>query len=154
MKRICSNEFDLQRKQVDLESWLTVWGYKSEIIRPEIKKVNFIDRNSLLKKRPNRQEDSISLVLTFHAAAHFVFEILKSAHWHVQNSPLLAAFLPKLSRVAFRNPKALHDKLVRSKLKLTKDTERANFPCGRGNCQISNVLKSDKEVKSTVTGET
>ena len=32
------------------------------------------------------------------------------------------------------NPKALRDKLVHSKLKLTDDAERGNFPCGRGNC--------------------
>ena len=41
--------------------------------------------------------------------------------------------LPKPPRIAFRNPKTLRDKLVRSKLKLTDDAERGNFPCGRGN---------------------
>ena len=48
MKQICSNEVDFKRKLLDLESWLTDRGYKSEIIRPEIKKVNLIDRNNLL----------------------------------------------------------------------------------------------------------
>ena len=47
------------------------------------------------------------------------------------------------------NPKALRDKLVHSKLKLTDDAERGNFPCGRGNCEICNILTPGKEFKST-----
>ena len=77
MKRICSNEVDLRRKLLDLESWLTDRGCKSEIIRPEIQKVNLIDRNNLLKKRPKHQEDSITLVLTFHPVLNIVFDVLK-----------------------------------------------------------------------------
>ena len=132
MKQICSNEVDFKRKLLDLESWLTDRGYKSEIIRPEIQKVNLIDRNNLLKKRPKHQEDSITLLLTFHPSLNIV-DVLKRAHRHVQKSPVLKVVLPKPPRIAFHNPKTLRDKLVRSKLKLTDDAERGNFPCGRGN---------------------
>ena len=147
MKRICSNEVDLQRKLLDLESWLTGRGYKSEIIRPEIQKVNLINRNNLLKKRPKHQEDSITLVLTFHPALNIVFDVLKRAHCHAQKSPVLKTVLTKPPRIAFR------DKLVRSKLNLTDNVERGNFPCGRGNCEICNILKPGKQFKSTVPGE-
>ena len=146
IKRICSHVVDLQRKLLDLESWLTDRGYKSEIIRPTIKKVNLIHRNNLLKKRPKYQEDSITLVLTFHPVLHIVSDVLKRAHRHVQKSPMLKAVLPKPPRVAFRNPKTLRDKLVRSKLKLTDDAERGNFPCVRGNCEICNMLKTWQRV--------
>ena len=151
MKRICSNEVDLQRKLLDLESWLIDRGYKSKFIRPEIQKVNLIDRNNLLKKRPKHQEDSITLVLTFHPALNIVFDVLKRAHRHVQKSPVLKAVLHKPPRISFRNPKT-RDKLVCSKLKLTDDAERGNFPCGRGNCKICNILKPGKQFKSTVNG--
>ena len=33
-------------------------------------------------------------------------------------------------RVAFRNPKILHDKLVRSKIRQNDEEEQGNFPCG------------------------
>ena len=138
MKQICSNEVDFKRKLLDLESWLTDRGYKSEIIRPEIKKVNLIDRNNLLKKRPKHQEDSITLLLTFHPSLNIV-DVLKRAHRHVQKSPVLKVVLPKPPRIAFHNPKTLRDKLVRSKLKLTDDVDQGNFPCGRGNCEICNI---------------
>ena len=138
MKQICSNEVDFKQKLLDLESWLTDRGYKSEIIRPEIKKVNLIDRNNLLKKRPKHQEDSITLLLTFHPSLNIV-DVLKRAHRHVQKSPVLKVVLPKPPRIAFHNPKTLRDKLVRSKLKLTDDVDQGNFPCGRGNCEICNI---------------
>ena len=122
MKRICSNEVHLQWELIDLDSWLTDRGYKSETMTPEIQKVNSIDRNSLLKKRPKHQKDSVTFVLTFHPALNIVFDILKRVHRHLQKSPLLKAILPKPPRVAFRNLKALCNKLVRSNLKLTDDT--------------------------------
>ena len=62
--------------------------------------------------------------MTFHPALNTVFDVLKKAHWHVQKSHVLKAVLPKPPRIAFRNPKTLRDKLVRSKLKLTDDAER------------------------------
>ena len=49
------------------------------------------------------------------------------------------------------NPKTLRNKLACSKLKLTGFPERGNFPCGRGKCEICNILKPGKEYKSTVT---
>ena len=135
---------------MDLESWLTNRRHESEIIRPEIQKVNLIDRNNLPKERPKYQGDSITLVLTFHIALHIVFDVLKRVHQHVQKSPMLKVALPKPPRAAFRNPKTLRDKLVRSKLKLADDADRGKFPCGRGNCEICNILKPGKEFKSTV----
>ena len=138
---------------MDLESWLTNRRHESEIIRPEIQKVNLIDRNNLPKERPKYQGDSITLVLTFHIALHIVFDVLKRVHQHVQKSPMLKVALPKPPRAAFRNPKTLRDKLVRSKLKLADDADRGKFPCGRGNCEICNILKPGKEFKSRVIGE-
>ena len=57
--------------------------------------------------------------------------------------------LPKPSSTA----KTLRDNLVHSKLKLTDYAEWGNFPCGRGNCEICNILKPGKDFKSTITEE-
>ena len=149
----CSDEEDLQQKLNDLESWLIDRGYITEVVRLEIQKVNSIDRNVLLEKRPKHQEDSVTLILTFHSALHVIFDILKSAHGHIEKSPLLKSVLPKLSRVAFRNPKSLHYKLIWSKLKSEDEKERGNFPCCRKNCDICNILYPSNKFRSTVTGE-
>ena len=82
-----------------------------------------------------------------------MFNVLKSAHRYIEKSLALKAVLPKPPRVAFRNPKTLRDKLVRSKIRENDEEERGNFPCGHSNCEICKILEPGKEFKSTVTGE-
>ena len=48
LKRICSDENDLQRNLVSLESWLVNKSYRAEKARPAIQKINLIDRANLL----------------------------------------------------------------------------------------------------------
>ena len=103
--------------------------------------------------KPKHQENSTTLVLTFHPALNIVFNVLKSAHRFIEKSPTLKAVLPKPPRVAFRNPKTLRDKLVISKIRENDEEERGNFPCGHSNCEICKILEPGKEFKSTVTGE-
>ena len=153
LKRICSDENDLQRKLVSLESWLVNRGYRAEKVRPEIQKINSIVRPNLLIKKPKHQENSITLVLTFHLALNIMFNVLKSAHRFIEKSLALKAVLPKPPHVAFRNPKTLRDKLVRSKIRQNDEEERRNFPCGHSNCGMCKILEPGKEFKSTVTGE-
>ena len=63
------------KKLNGLESWLIDTGYRAEVVRPEIWKVNSIDRNVLLEKRQKHQEDNVILILTFHPALHVIFSI-------------------------------------------------------------------------------
>ena len=115
--------------------------------------MNAIDRNVLLEKRPKHQEDSVTLILTFHPALHVIFDILKSAHCHIAKSSLLKSVLPKPPHVIFRNPKSHRDKLVLSKLKSEDEKEQGNFPCCRKNCDICNVLYPSNQFRSTFTRE-
>ena len=41
-------------------------SYRAGKVRPEIQKINVIDRANLLIKKPKRQENSITFVLTQH----------------------------------------------------------------------------------------
>ena len=127
LKRICSDENDLQRNLVSSESWLVNRGYKPEKVRLEIQKINLIDQANLLIKKPKHQENSITLVFTFHPALNIVFNVLKSAHCFIEKLPALKAVLPKPPRVAFHNPKILRDKLVRSKIRENDEEERKIF---------------------------
>ena len=51
LKKICSDENDLQRNLVSLKYWLVSRGYRAEKVRPEIQKINLIDRANLLIKK-------------------------------------------------------------------------------------------------------
>ena len=57
LKRICSDENDLQRNLVSLESWLVNKSYRAEKVRPAIQKINLIDRANLLIKKSKHQEN-------------------------------------------------------------------------------------------------
>ena len=63
------------KKLNGLESWLIDAGYRAKVVRPEIWKVNSIDRNVLLEKRQKHREDNVTLILTFHSALHVIFGI-------------------------------------------------------------------------------
>ena len=82
-----------------------------------------------------------------------MFNVLKSTHRFIEKSPALKAVLPKPPCEALHNPKALRDKLVRSKIRENDEEERGNFPCGHSNCEICKILDPWKEFKSTVIGE-
>ena len=154
LKRICSDENDLQRNLVSLESWLVNRDYRAEKVRPEIQKINLIDQANLLIKKPKHQENSITLVLTFHPALNIVFNVLKSGHRFTEKSTALKAVLPRPpGDVVFPYPKTLRDKLVRSKIRGNDEDERGNFPCGHSNCEVCKMLEPRKEFKSTVIGE-
>ena len=82
-----------------------------------------------------------------------MFNVLKSAHRFIEKSLALKAVLPKPPHVAFPNSKTLRHKLVRPKIRQNDEEERGNFPCGHSNCETCKTVESEKEFKSTVTGE-
>ena len=85
MKRICSEEENLQHKLGDLQSLLANRGYRAESARREIQTVNSIERQVLLEKCPKIQGDSVTLVLAFHLDFYIIFKILKSTHRIIEN---------------------------------------------------------------------
>ena len=154
MKRICSNEEKLSSQLEDLEHWLCSRSYKKEMVHSEIQKNRSMNRGDLLKKREKQyNNDSLTLVLTYHTALNKVQEILKKAHRHTIRSPRLSAVLTSPPQIAFRNPKTLEDHLVRSKSKIrdSNDEENRIYKCGNINCDICNILYLSNEFQSTVT---
>lgn len=124
MKRIYSEKEDLQHKPgEDLESWVVNRFYRTACVRREIHRVNSIEKQVLLRNHLKNPEETAMLVLTFHPALYIIFDLLKSAHQIIEISPTLKSTLSKTQRVAFRNPKTLPDKLVRSKLRLDYQEE-------------------------------
>ena len=76
----------------------------------EIERVKLVERTVLFQKLDKKVGDSTAFVFRYHPA-------LRRAHKHVLKSPRPYSSLPLPSRVTFRNPKTIRDKLVCSKLK-------------------------------------
>ena len=119
---------------------------------PKIKlRIKMIKRTVLFQKRDKKVDDSITLVLTYHPALKQLYKILRWAQKHFLKLPrLLSALLPP-SKVAFRNPKTIREKLVRCKLKkfIYKDAGTSIF--GDSNCDICKTFESRGQFDSTVT---
>ena len=152
IKRICSDENNLNRRLLELESWLSKRGYSSKNVRTEIERVHSVSRDDLLKK-VERENDFCEpvLVLTYHPALNRIHEILRNAQRHVYKSARLAKVLKSPPRVAFRNAKTLKDRLVRSKLRNESEVETGSFKCNGKRCEVCNYIEPGSKFKSFVT---
>ena len=93
------------------------------------------------------------MFFTYHPALNQAYEVLWRAHKHILKSTRLHSALPSPPWVAFRNPKPIRDKLVRSKLKEIIFKDAATNACGHSNCNISKILESGDQFESTVTNK-
>ena len=73
------------------------------------------------------------------------------AHKHILKSPRLHSALPSPPRVAFRNPKRIRDKLVRSNLKEFIYKDSGTNICSHSNCGICKKFESGDQFESKVT---
>ena len=117
IKRICSDKNVLNERLTQLETWLLKRSYLQENVRPEIERVNLTSKEDQLKRSEKKVDESVTLVLTFHAVLNCIHEILRKVHRHVLKSNRLSRVLPSPPRVAFCYAKPLKDRLVRSTLK-------------------------------------
>ena len=91
-------------------------GYKEDHTDSETERVELVKRTVSFQKRGKKVDDSITLVIMYHPVLNQLYEILLRAHKQVLKSPRRHSALPSPPKVAFRNPKTIRDKLVRSKL--------------------------------------
>ena len=113
-----------------------------------------VERTVSFQIRDKKVDDNITLVLTYHPALNQLYEILRRAHKHVLKLPRLNSGLPSPPKVAFRNPKSITDKLVRSKIKEFIYKDASTNICGHSNCDICKIFESGDQFESTVTKKT
>ena len=116
-KKICSAEEKLNSHLEQLKRWLLRHGYREDHVDSEIERVNLAEITVSFHMRDKKADNSITLGLTYHPALKQLYEVLRRSHKHVLKPPRHHSGLPSPTRVAFRNPKAIRDKIVRFKLK-------------------------------------
>ena len=78
---------------------------------------------------------------TYHLGLNNIHKILRKAYRRTLNSIRLPGVLPLPPKVAFRNPKILKCRFVRSKLTSNTKSQSGVFKFGHTNCEICNFLK-------------
>ena len=107
-----------------------------------------VKRTVSFQKRDKKVDDSISLVVTYHAAQNELYEILRRAGKNVLKSPRLQSGLPSPPRVAFQNPKTIRDKIVHSNLKEFIYKDAGTNICGH--CDICKLCKSGDQFERSI----
>ena len=109
------NRKKLNNSLEELKQWLVKRGYKEDHVDSEIDIVKLVERTVSIQNRDKKVNDSINLILRYHAALNQLYEILRRANTYMLKPPRLHSALPSQPMVAFRNPKTIKDKLGRSK---------------------------------------
>ena len=150
-KRICSTEEKLNNHFEQFKQWLVKHGYRQDHVDSEIERIKLVEKTVWFKIRDKKVDDNKTLVLTYHPSLNQLYEILRRAHKHVLKSPRLHSGLPSPPKVAFRNPKTIRDKLVRSKLKEFIYKDAGTIICGHSNCDICKISESGDQFEIAVT---
>ena len=115
LKRICSDPKDFQTRKVELKNHLKKRGYKETQVNDQLKKVDELNREDLLKYKQKKQNDRVPLVLTYTDALPNIHRIVHRHLNTLHKSQEMQEIFPQPPLVAFRRDKNLQDILVHKK---------------------------------------
>ena len=114
--------------------------YRPGVVNSAIERAKAIPRTKALEKVPPKITDRVVFALDFNPQLPSVSGIVKSAWRVMSKDPKMKAVFPKPPMVAWRRPKSLKDKLVK-----TKVPEQQNRPQrkshGMRKCNKNGCLK-------------
>ena len=143
IKRICSEESAYKIQKNEMKKNLCKRGYTKRSIDNELKKVDKLDRNTLLQFRTDKSKtDRVPLVLTYSKGLPHVREIIKKKMTVLHKSEKIKKVFIKPPILAFRRDKNLKDILVHKKHNsMFFKQEHKCEPCSR-NCAICPYVRN------------
>ena len=156
--RICSDPNTLEKRLAELKDMLLGREYRPGVVNSAIERAKAIPRTKALEKVPPKITDRVVFALDFNPQLPSVSGIIKSAWRVMSKDPKMKAVFPKPPMVAWRRPKSLKDKLVK-----TKVPEQQNRPqrkshgmrkCNKNGCLTCPYVMEIHQVQSKNTGKT
>ena len=84
IKRVCSSFDEYKKHSNDLVKRFVEKGYKENIIRNQIRKVDNLERSTMLNKTNVVRKNVITLSVTYSPTLPNIREIINN-HWHILN---------------------------------------------------------------------
>ena len=84
IKRVCSSFDEYKKHSNDLVKRFVEKGYKENIIRNQIRKVDNLERSTMLNKTNAVRKNVITLSVTYSPTLPNIREIINN-HWHILN---------------------------------------------------------------------
>ncbi|EDO29229.1 predicted protein [Nematostella vectensis] len=162
LKRNCSDENFLCRRNNEYKNYLIEQGYKPELVSSKFNEVASLSRSELLKPKSNRAKRKVTpLVMDFNPNLPDIGQIVRKNLSFLHSSTFMKEVFPEGSIIsAFRRPKNLKDILAPSKFKQRAATEISNqennsgcFKCGKKCDLCSSYFVQSRHFISAATGK-
>ena len=151
VKAICSSLNDFESHMVNMKSWFLDREYPSKLIDEQIARAREVDIGN---RTPRPSSEGPVLVASYHPALDKINKIL-SEHLHILHiDPEMKKLFLRAPMVAYRNPKALRNSLVRAKLPNVEEAGKGSSKCNGNRCQICKSVVETETFTSFSTGET
>ena len=160
LRRICSEDHELDARLRDLAGWLEGRGYEESFIKEQIGEARRKDRETLLcNSNKTSKEDGLArvpLVTSYHPALNSIGKVAQRLHSMLSVSEEHRRVFPEPPLVSFKRCKNLRDILVRAKLHSGGEgscNTRGCTPCGKSRCQVCSVMCDSKTFRSHSTNK-
>ena len=132
-----------ENRVIELKSYLTKRGFKSEEVDDQLQRAREVDRSSLLSRDSGRgdSDERVTLSIDFHPAFSSIGNKMREFVNILHTSDEMRQIFTKPPRVSFRRPKNLKDELVRSKVGNRRSNKGGMVKCGKIRCQICNFVE-------------
>ena len=148
LRRICSSTDTLKKRILEYSDFVVACGYAQRKVLHEMQKVLTLTQEECLQTKEREPTDRIPLVTTFNTHTTFIAEIAKRNWNFLQSKERLSLIFNKPPLVAYRRPKSLRDRLVRSRF--VNETPQNFIPKGCRACERT-VCSWCKKINQTTT---
>ena len=154
--RICSEQETLDKRLAELKEMLLGRDYRPGVINSAIERAKLIPRSTALQKVTKKSTDRVTFVIEFSPQLPSISKIIQSG-WRVMvQDPLMKKVFPEPPMVAWRRPKSIKDKVVKTKVPpAPSGRPHRELPglkrCNKPTCVICPYVKTGHLVKSTNT---
>lgn len=133
LRRICSSTDTLKKRIREYSDFFVACGYAQRKVLHEMQKVLTLTQEECLQTKEREPTDRIPLVTTFNPHTTFIAEIAKRNWNFLKSKERLSLIFNKPPLVAYRRPKSLRDRLVRSRF--VNETPQNLIPKGCRACE-------------------
>ena len=153
IKRICSTIQEFNKHSDNLLKRFVERGYKEFFIKEQIKRVEYLNRDSLLEEKTRNNEPNIYLSVTYSRALPNLKEVMLK-HWHILKvNPMFEKIFEKPPLLSFRRNKNLKDLIGSNVIENGKIKKRVT-PKIKGKCSPCFSSKKNlccNQIKDTTT---
>ncbi|XP_053886742.1 uncharacterized protein LOC128838514 [Malaclemys terrapin pileata] len=132
--------------------------YPPAEVKKQIDRARRVPKSHLLQDRPNKENNSTPLAVTFSPQLKPLQGIIRDLQPILKDDPLLSQILGDRPVLAYRQPPNLKQILTSNHTSLNKNTDPGTYPCNKARCQLcphiysSDIIIGPNHISHTIRG--